>query len=108
MVGVGRLDLLTTSRALGVGKIMAYLAEYDVVAVIKLLKPDRPFDGTESVSRPPRVGDVGTICHEYIPGDPRAPVVVEMVNGDGLTVWVADFDRSELALVQEHKSIRPC
>lgn len=73
---------------------MAHLREYDIVQVIKLAPPVRPFDGTEPVRRPPKVGDVATICHEYNPEDPTAMVVVEMVDDDGFTVWVADFERT--------------
>ena len=78
---------------------MVHLREYDVVRVIKLVHPVRPFDGTECVRRPPKVGDVATICQEYNPEDPTAKVVVEMVDDDGFTVWVADFERTELDFV---------
>lgn len=78
---------------------MSVLREYDVVRIVRLSKPDRLFDGTASVMRPPRIGDVATICHEYKPGDPSASVVVEMVDEDGMTVWLADFTRDELELV---------
>ena len=79
--------------------------EYDVVRVVRLHTPDRRFDGTEGVRRAPQVGDVATICHELDPSDPSAPVVVEMVDDNSLTIWLADtiwlanFDRSELELV---------
>lgn len=79
---------------------MAYLREYDIVRVIKLIQADRPFDGTESAQRPPKVGDVATICHEYDSKNPTAAVAVEMVDSNGLTVWLADFERAELELVR--------
>lgn len=69
--------------------------EYDVVRVVKLHKPDRQFNGTLGVRRSPRVGDIGAICHVHNPGN----VLVEMVNYDGLTVWLADFEVEELELV---------
>ncbi|QDU36970.1 hypothetical protein Mal4_12730 [Maioricimonas rarisocia] len=75
---------------------MVRLREHDTVRVAQLLTPQRPFDGTEGVSRSPRVGDVATICHEYDPDDSEAPVSVEMVDGQGNTVWLADFHRTEL------------
>ena len=78
---------------------MTYLRENDIVKVVKLVQPDRPFDGTESVRRPPKVGDVGVICHEYDPGNQTAAVAVEMVDGNGLTIWLADFERAELKSV---------
>ncbi len=80
---------------------MVHLREYDLVRVVKLIQADRPYDGTESVRRPPKVGDVASICHDYDPKDLTATVAVEMVNGDGLTVWLADFERTELELVRK-------
>lgn len=80
---------------------MVHLREYDIVRVVKLIQADRPYDGTEGVRRPPKVGDVATIGHEYDPKDLTAVVAVEMVNGDGLTVWLADFERTELELVRK-------
>lgn len=77
-----------------------HLREYDVVKVVQLVQADRPFDGTEGVRRPPQVGDVATICHEYDPQDPTVLVAVEKVDDDGFTVWLADFERSELGLVR--------
>jgi hypothetical protein len=79
---------------------MDHLREYDVVRVVRLVTPRRSFGGTEGVRRPPKVGDVATICHEGHPRDPEAQVAVEMVDETGVTVWLADFDRSELELVQ--------
>ena len=75
------------------------LREYDVVRVIQLSDSERTYDGTKSVRRPPKIGDVATICHEYDPGNPAAMVAVEMVAEDGNTVWLADFAHDELELV---------
>jgi hypothetical protein len=75
------------------------IREYDVVRVTRLLEPSRPFTGTASVARPPAAGDVATVCHEYQPNNPAARVAVEMVDPHGNTIWLADFERSELALV---------
>ena len=79
---------------------MIVLREYDIVRVAKLIDPARRFDGTQGVRRPPQIGDVATICHEYDPKDPIAPVAVEMVDHEGRTLWFADFQRSELELVE--------
>lgn len=78
---------------------MPAIREYDVVRVGRLLEPGRYFSGAGSVARPPAVGDVATVCHEYHPLDPTARVAVEMVDRTGLTIWLADFERSELELV---------
>jgi hypothetical protein len=76
------------------------LREYDVVRVVRLLTADRPYDGTEGVVRPPSIGDIATICHEYEPSDPSSSVVVEMVDQNGMTLWLADFSKEELELVE--------
>ena len=77
---------------------MRPLHEYDQVRVVKLLTPDRHFSGTDSVCRPPRVGDIATICHELSPDDHTAEVIVEMVDTHGNTIWLAQFEREELEL----------
>ena len=78
---------------------MSSLREYDAVRVVRLKTPDRTYDGTSTVMRPPQIGDVAAVCHEYKPEDPSAPVAVEMVDEDGMTIWLADFEREELELV---------
>lgn len=78
---------------------MTRIQEYDRVRVIRIIRPDREFEGTDGVARSPRVGDVATVCHEYQPDDSTAIVAVEMVDSRGYTVWLADFDRTELELV---------
>ena len=77
----------------------AALQEYDTVRVAKLLSTTRQFSGTDGVSRPPQVGDVAIICHQYDPRDPKATVAVEMMDVDGMTVWFADFVPDELEFV---------
>ena len=73
------------------------MRELDVVRVVRLLQADRRFDGTPGVSRPPQVGDEGTIVHDH--GEAVRHVEVEMVAPDGYTIWLATFDRCELELV---------
>jgi hypothetical protein len=75
------------------------LTEYDIVRVVKLIESERHYTGSPGVARPPAVGDIATICMEYAPEDPEAPVVVECINADGLTIWLADFLREELVFV---------
>jgi len=79
---------------------MTELRELDIVRVVRLLHEERTFVGTDSVMRAPGVGDVGTVVHVYATGDDRAQLEVEMVDGPGMTVWLATFERSELQLVQ--------
>jgi hypothetical protein len=70
---------------------MAALKELDSVRVVRLLQAERPYDGTESVMRPPRVGDTGAIVHVYAGDGGAAGYIVESVDEDGYTVWLADF-----------------
>lgn len=78
---------------------MSSLREYDVVRVVQLLSTNREFDGTEGVKRAPRIGDTATIVHQYEPENPTAAVVAESVDGNGNTIWVADFQPDELERV---------
>jgi hypothetical protein len=66
--------------------------ELDVVRVVHLLTLTRKVDGTTGVLRQPRVGDLGTIVHLLGPHS----FVVECVDADGQTAWVADFEAEEL------------
>ncbi len=77
-----------------------HLREYDVVRVVELHVPDRAFLGTQPIRRPPRVGDVAVIVHEHEPDDPTGDVAVEMLDDDGYTVWLADFEKRELEFVK--------
>jgi hypothetical protein len=70
-------------------------SEFDIVVVQSLRTPTRQLDGTQAVRRQPRVGDAGTIVHVLGPHD----YVVESVDTDGMTVWLADFHADELALL---------
>ncbi len=78
---------------------MRALKEYDNVRIVRLLRENRHYDGTDGVRREPAVGDVAIIAHEYDPEDPRGPVAVEKVDAEGSTIWLADFDRDELEYV---------
>ena len=69
------------------------MEEYDLVRVSNLLKSERYVDGSEGVVRQPEVGDEGTVVHVHSPG--RA-YIVECVDSQGLTIWLADFVSAEL------------
>lgn len=70
------------------------LKENDVVRIVKLIEPLREFSGTEGVLRAPRIADEGTVVGYFPPA-----LTVEMVDEDGVTVWLADFVSEELELV---------
>ena len=74
---------------------MPYISSYDVVRVARLNEPNRHFDGTEGVCRPPQIGDTGAIVYD----DGSDSFQVESVNAEGLTVWLAEFHLSELERV---------
>lgn len=67
------------------------MEELAVVRVVALKVPNRRFDGTEGVSRPPQVGDIGTIVHKV-----DELCIVEAVDKDGYTIWLADFSPDEV------------
>ena len=79
----------------------ASLHEYDVVRVVKLNSDTRKFDGTDSVKRVPRVGDEAVVCDMHDSNDPKAALIVEMVDAQGMTVWLADFAPDELELLHQ-------
>jgi hypothetical protein len=81
-------------------KMKAVLREYDVVRVVRLEPRAREYTSSEGYGRDPRVGDIGTIVHDYGEGrDDRTPVCVECSAESGHCIWLADFERDELEFV---------
>jgi hypothetical protein len=70
--------------------------EYDVVKVSKLLTETRHIDGTEGVIRQPQAGDSGKIVNILNESGDNSEYIVESVDQEGMTVWLADFKHSEL------------
>ena len=73
--------------------------ELDEVRVVHLNHPEREISGTERVQRQPVVGDVGTVVALLKRAYHPPGYYVECVDANGLTVWLAAFDRDELELV---------
>jgi catabolite regulation protein CreA len=71
---------------------------FQSVRVTQLIDSDLPFGGSRSVERAPAVGDVGMIV-DIVPNVNAC--IVECVDDDGLTIWLASFDESELELGPE-------
>lgn len=69
------------------------LAEFDVVRVRALNVPSRNFDGSKGVMREPRINDIGVIVHVLAEDE---MFIVECVDADGYTTWLADFSAEEL------------
>jgi hypothetical protein len=80
---------------------MGTLNELDVVRILSLRVPDRPFEGSPGWARDPRVGDLGTIVHvaSTCDEDSLNAYLVECVDKSGMTVWLAEFTEAELELV---------
>jgi hypothetical protein len=72
------------------------LKEYDAIKICSLREPNRSYDGTEGIMREPRVGDTGTVVDVLGEHSKGMMYVVECVNPEGNTVWLADFWESEL------------
>ena len=71
------------------------MKENDCVKIIKLLRANRRFDGTETVKRAPHINDVGVIVHLN-----ENFCIVENVDDDGYTIWLADFLIEELEIYE--------
>ncbi len=66
----------------------------------------RTTEGTESIARPPEVGDEGTLI-DYGSRDGRSTYVVEMVNEGGGTVWLAEFFLDEIEMIDDPDGADP-
>ncbi len=66
--------------------------EYDIVKVVELNSTSRQFSGTDKFSRSPQIDDKGTIVHVL---DTNGAFIVEMVDSNGYTIWLADFVAEE-------------
>lgn len=75
------------------------LGELDTVRIVRLLIPNRPFDGSHAVKRPPELGDEGTIVYVHHRGSVPTSYTVEAVDTNGNTLWLADFVPEELLLM---------
>ena len=76
--------------------------EYDVVRIVKLITPNRRFDGTAGIIEPPKIGDVGTIVHIVEKTNPADTIyIIEKVAPSGETIWLADFQEKEIELLSD-------
>jgi hypothetical protein len=80
---------------------MPLISPYPELSVVRIAVSDaaaRSYTGTEGVSRAPALGDKGTIVHVHDVKQPEPAYIVEAVDSDGYTLWLADFTHSELSL----------
>lgn len=87
---------------------MERIVQFDTVRVVRLIDPPESHLAVSISERAPRIGDTGVVVDLLgsdgrIGGSPDAPdtrYLVENVASDGRTVWLAEFMRHELRLVQ--------
>ena len=65
------------------------------VRVSRLLTPQRAVSGSGAKTRQPEVGDTGTVV-EYFGNCEGPTYLVENVDTEGSTVWLAEFSPQEL------------
>lgn len=70
-----------------------YRTDIGNVVVIRLLSPDREFDGPEGSSRRPQIGD----CGEWSPASEPGKIRIECCDKADNWLWTATFDASEVA-----------
>jgi hypothetical protein len=68
------------------------------VKIVQNLDENRDVMGTMGMVVPPEVGDTGKVIYEYPAPDLR--VTVEKTDVGGGTVWLADFNRNEVELIE--------
>jgi hypothetical protein len=77
------------------------LSPYQELSVVRIAVTDvgtRSYTGTQGVARAPEPGDKGTIVLVHESSQPEPAYMVEAVDSDGYTLWLADFTHSELTL----------
>jgi hypothetical protein len=75
--------------------------EYSLVRIRLLLRSSKAYDGYRINSRPPRVGDVGTVVDVMgSPGVPDSYVYTvecrECIEPGGSPLWLSEFSEEEL------------
>jgi len=86
---------------------MQRLELHDVVRIVRLDVADRRFDGSPGTTRAPRVADEGTVVWVDEMGSGSGSAIVECVDNDGMTIWLADFAEHELELVSRSVEVAP-
>ena len=77
------------------GRVHTEFQLYTRVRVSRLLTPQRAVSGSGASVRQPQVGDTGTVV-EYFGNLEGATYLVESVDAEGATVWLAEFSAQEL------------
>jgi len=75
--------------------------KYEVVEIVKLSQAPKAYEGSSLNKRAPVLGDRGTIVEVLSAPKVDTCFVVECVEPDGGTAWLADFSAEELAPVAD-------
>ncbi len=75
---------------------MTILKQYQLVRIRQLLQSSSEYDGWRINTRPPWIGDVGTLLDVLHADGLPDRYVVECCQTNGKTVWLADFHGDEL------------
>jgi hypothetical protein len=80
---------------------MEKLNLYELVRVVKLLRPIPEYDSWGINTRAPQIGDIGTYIDLLIsPGLPDH-YIVESVGPDGVPIWLSEFTLDEIEPLRE-------
>lgn len=80
---------------------MDAFAQYSAVKIVAMSKPADAYDSWGINCRAPAIGDIGTIVEILRSEDGAATYVVECVNPDGSSEWLADFSALEVAAYED-------
>jgi hypothetical protein len=72
------------------------LKEYELVRVVRLLRPIDDYDGWRVNRRPPRIGDTGYVVDVLQVSNLPIRYVVESSAPDGTSIWLSEFGADEL------------
>jgi len=76
----------------------------DQVRVVQLATPAVEHLVVSRARRPPRLGDAGMVVEVREGADGSRHFLVEAADGDGETIWLAEFGAEELQLESEFES----
>lgn len=74
--------------------------KYDVVRVVRLLRPLLDYDDWKVNKQNPKIGDIGTVVEILQASNQPPRFVVEAMDAEGITLWLSDFLSAELELTR--------
>ena len=88
--------------------LSAQITELDLIRVVAMVGSPESHLAMNDCLRAPAVGDVGTVVGldpPRLPTDRKTQFVVESCDDEGNTVWLAQFSRNEIRLVERPRAI---